>query len=187
MELWIPVTVAAAFPAERPLGPAEAPAQQTGHRRRHRCPLCLRGAVRPCLGRHPASSWAATRSPFPAARSWSLPASPGCRRSSPPSVSWRSSPLRTFAAGTAYSKTETVQAAIIGLLILGDPLSVGALAGIIVKPCRRAGSHHRARRRGRSGVLRPRHSHRPCVRGALCPDGGVGTRRVAVAWVATVT
>lgn len=40
--------------------------------------------------------------------------------------------LRTFAAGTAYSKTETVQAAIIGLLILGDPLSVGALAGIIV-------------------------------------------------------
>ncbi|MCY4607258.1 MAG: EamA family transporter [bacterium] len=40
--------------------------------------------------------------------------------------------LRTFAAGTAYSKTETVQAAIIGLLILGDPLSVGALAGIVV-------------------------------------------------------
>lgn len=40
--------------------------------------------------------------------------------------------LRTFAAGTAYSKTETVQAAIIGLLILGDPLSVGAMAGIVV-------------------------------------------------------
>ncbi len=40
--------------------------------------------------------------------------------------------LRTFAAGTAYSKTETVQAAIIGLLILGDPLSVGALTGIVI-------------------------------------------------------
>ena len=40
--------------------------------------------------------------------------------------------MRTFAAGTAYSKTETVQAAIIGLLILGDPLSVGALAGIVI-------------------------------------------------------
>lgn len=40
--------------------------------------------------------------------------------------------LRTFAAGTAYSKTETVQAAVIGLLILGDPLSVGALTGIVV-------------------------------------------------------
>lgn len=40
--------------------------------------------------------------------------------------------MRTFTAGTAYSKTETVQAAIIGLLILGDPLSVGALAGIII-------------------------------------------------------
>ena len=40
--------------------------------------------------------------------------------------------MRTFAAGTAYSKTETVQAAIIGLLILGDPLSFGALAGIVV-------------------------------------------------------
>ena len=40
--------------------------------------------------------------------------------------------MRTFAAGTAYSKTETVQAAIIGLLILRDPLSVGALAGIVI-------------------------------------------------------
>ncbi len=40
--------------------------------------------------------------------------------------------LRTFAAGTAYSKTETVQAAIIGLLILGDPLSVGSLTGIVI-------------------------------------------------------
>ena len=40
--------------------------------------------------------------------------------------------MRTFAGGTAYSKTETVQAAIIGLLILGDPLSVGALAGIVI-------------------------------------------------------
>ena len=40
--------------------------------------------------------------------------------------------MRTFAAGTAYSKTETVQAAIIGLLILGDPLSVGALTGIVI-------------------------------------------------------
>ena len=40
--------------------------------------------------------------------------------------------LRTFAAGTAYSKTETVQAALIGLLILGDPLSIAALGGIII-------------------------------------------------------
>ncbi len=40
--------------------------------------------------------------------------------------------LRSFAAGTAYSKTETVQAAIIGLLVLGDPLSMGALTGIVV-------------------------------------------------------
>ena len=39
---------------------------------------------------------------------------------------------RNFAVGTAYSKTETVQAAVFGLVILGDHLSVGAIAGIII-------------------------------------------------------
>lgn len=40
--------------------------------------------------------------------------------------------FRNFAAGTIYSKTETVQVAILGLLILGDPLSVGAIVAIVV-------------------------------------------------------
>lgn len=40
--------------------------------------------------------------------------------------------FRNFAAGTIYSKTETVQVAILGLLILGDPLSVGAVIAILV-------------------------------------------------------
>ncbi len=47
--------------------------------------------------------------------------------------------LRNFAVGTAYSKTEPVQAAVFGLVILGDPLSVGAgvaiaigLAGVVL-------------------------------------------------------
>ncbi len=40
--------------------------------------------------------------------------------------------LRNFAVGTAFSKTETVQAAIIGVVILGDSSSPGAIAGIAV-------------------------------------------------------
>ncbi len=40
--------------------------------------------------------------------------------------------FRNFAVGTAYSKTETVQAAIFGLVILGDPLSTGAAVGIAI-------------------------------------------------------
>jgi drug/metabolite transporter (DMT)-like permease len=40
--------------------------------------------------------------------------------------------FRNFAVGTTYSKTETVQTAIFGILILGDPLGVGASAAILI-------------------------------------------------------
>lgn len=40
--------------------------------------------------------------------------------------------FRNFAAGTIYSKTETVQVAVLGLLILGDPLSIGAVVAIAI-------------------------------------------------------
>jgi drug/metabolite transporter (DMT)-like permease len=40
--------------------------------------------------------------------------------------------FRNFAVGTSYSKTETVQTAIFGILILGDPLSLGAAAAIVI-------------------------------------------------------
>jgi drug/metabolite transporter (DMT)-like permease len=40
--------------------------------------------------------------------------------------------FRNFAVGTTYSKTETVQTAIFGILILGDPLSLGAAAAIVI-------------------------------------------------------
>ncbi len=40
--------------------------------------------------------------------------------------------LRNFAVGTAYSKTEPVQAAIFGLILLGERLTPGAVAAIIV-------------------------------------------------------
>lgn len=40
--------------------------------------------------------------------------------------------FRNFAAGTIYSKTETVQVALLGFLILGDPLSLGAGIAILV-------------------------------------------------------
>ena len=40
--------------------------------------------------------------------------------------------FRNFAVGTTYSKTETVQTAIFGVVILGDPLGVGAAAAIVI-------------------------------------------------------
>ncbi len=40
--------------------------------------------------------------------------------------------LRNFAVGTAYSKTEPVQAAIFGLILLGERVTTGAIAAIIV-------------------------------------------------------
>ncbi|MBC8337946.1 MAG: DMT family transporter [Alphaproteobacteria bacterium] len=40
--------------------------------------------------------------------------------------------FRNFAAGTIYSKTETVQVALLGFLILGDPLSLGGGIAILV-------------------------------------------------------
>jgi drug/metabolite transporter (DMT)-like permease len=39
---------------------------------------------------------------------------------------------RNFAAGTSYSKTETVQTALFGAVVLGETLSGGALVGILV-------------------------------------------------------
>ena len=39
---------------------------------------------------------------------------------------------RNFAVGTAYSKTETVQTAIIGIFVLGDAITGGALLGILI-------------------------------------------------------
>jgi drug/metabolite transporter (DMT)-like permease len=40
--------------------------------------------------------------------------------------------FRNFAAGIIYSKTETAQVAVLGLLILGDPLSTGTILAIAV-------------------------------------------------------
>lgn len=40
--------------------------------------------------------------------------------------------LRNFAVGTAYSKTEPVQAALFGFVLLGEKLTAGAVAAILV-------------------------------------------------------
>ncbi len=40
--------------------------------------------------------------------------------------------FRNFAVGTTYSKTETVQTAIFGIVILGDPIGLGASIAILV-------------------------------------------------------
>lgn len=39
---------------------------------------------------------------------------------------------RSFAVGTTYSKTETVQTALFGLIVLGEGLSLGAFLGIVI-------------------------------------------------------
>ncbi len=40
--------------------------------------------------------------------------------------------LRNFAVGTAYSKTEAIQAAVFGFVLLADPLSLGAGVAILI-------------------------------------------------------
>ncbi|MEZ5935492.1 MAG: DMT family transporter [Alphaproteobacteria bacterium] len=40
--------------------------------------------------------------------------------------------FRNFAVGTAFSKTETVQTAVFGIIILGEGVGAGALVGILV-------------------------------------------------------
>ena len=40
--------------------------------------------------------------------------------------------LRNFAVGTAYSKTEAIQAAVFGFVLLADPLSMGAGVAILI-------------------------------------------------------
>ncbi len=40
--------------------------------------------------------------------------------------------LRNFAVGTTFSKTETVQVAVLGFLLLGDTLSLGGVLAIVV-------------------------------------------------------
>ena len=45
--------------------------------------------------------------------------------------------FRNFAVGTAYSRTEPAQAAMFGLLFLGETVTLGALAAIAISVCRR--------------------------------------------------
>lgn len=43
--------------------------------------------------------------------------------------------LRNFAVGNAYSKTETVQTALFGIVLLGDPISLGVAVAIVIALC----------------------------------------------------
>lgn len=40
--------------------------------------------------------------------------------------------FRNFAVGTTFSKTETVQTALFGIIVLGDPLTLGPALGILI-------------------------------------------------------
>ena len=131
MDVWIPITVAAAFCQN------------------------LRSALQKRLTERLSAEEAAYvrfcyALPFAAAFVLAL-ASPGGHDVPLPNASWfwnmlagaffqvlgtvalvRSFGHRNFAASTAYSKTETVQAAAFGFVILGDALSALALGGIVV-------------------------------------------------------
>ena len=72
----------------------------------------------------------------------------------------------SFAAGTAYSKTEAVQAALFGYLFLGDRLSAGGLAGVVLSVFGVLSlSRPRAAAGGRAGVAAGAARHRGAVLG----------------------
>ena len=93
--------------------------------------------------------------------------------------------FRNFAVGTAYSRTEPAQAALFGLIFLGERASLGAIAGHrhqrfrrdadLGRACRRELAHH--------AVLddQPQRPDRPRLRHAVRHLGRRLPRRVAVA------
>ena len=131
MDVWIPITVAAAFCQNLRSALQKRLTERLFHEEA--------AYVRFCYAL-----------PFAAAFVLVL-ASPGGHDMPVPNASWfwnmlagsfsqalgtvalvRSFAHRNFAASTAYSKTETVQAAAFGFVILGDALTALALGGIVV-------------------------------------------------------
>lgn len=131
IDLWIPVTLFAAFcqnarsAVQRHLKGVLSTTGATFSRFGYAFPL----AIAYCLALHHFGGWAF---PEPKAEFWIYASIGGAAQIGATQTLLYLFSFRNFAVGTTYSKTETVQAAIFGIVILGDPLAVGALLGILI-------------------------------------------------------
>ena len=129
MELWIPVTLAAAFmqnlrsALQKHLKGSLSTAGATFCRFVYAVPLAL--AYVALLGEGLGFEW-----PAPDARFAVFAMLGGITQITATALLVHLFSLRNFAVGTTYSKTETVQAAVFGVVILGEPVSLAAAFAI---------------------------------------------------------
>ena len=129
MELWIPVTLAAAFmqnvrsALQKHLKGSLSTAGATFCRFVYAAPLAL--LYMALLGAGFGFEWP---SPNPRFALFSMLG--GLTQITATALLVHLFSLRNFAVGTAYSKTETVQAAVFGIVILGEPVSLAAAFAI---------------------------------------------------------
>ncbi len=129
MELWVPVTLAAAFmqnlrsALQKHLKGSLSTAGATYCRFVYAVPLALAYVV--LLGEGFGFEW-----PAPNARFAVFAMLGGITQITATALLVHLFSLRNFAVGTTYSKTETVQAAVFGVVILGEPIGLAAAFGI---------------------------------------------------------
>ena len=131
MELWIPITIAAAFfqnlrsALQKHLKGRLSNTGATFARFAYAAPLAV-------LYVTALAALSGEELPRPHATFALYAAVGGLAQISATALLLYSFSFRNFAVGTTYSKTETVQTAIFGILILGDPLGLGAAAAIVI-------------------------------------------------------
>ena len=129
MELWVPVTLAAAFmqnlrsALQKHLKGSLSTAGATFCRFVYAVPLAL--AYVALLGEGLGFEW-----PAPNPRFALFAMLGGLTQITATALLVHLFSLRNFAVGTTYSKTETVQAAVFGVVILGEPVSLAAAFAI---------------------------------------------------------
>ena len=129
MELWVPVTLAAAFmqnlrsALQKHLKGSLSTAGATFCRFVYAVPLAI--AYVALLGEGFGFEW-----PAPNPRFAIFAMLGGITQITATALLVHLFSLRNFAVGTTYSKTETVQAAVFGVVILGEPVSVAAAFAI---------------------------------------------------------
>ncbi|MDP5215750.1 DMT family transporter [Ruegeria sp. 2205SS24-7] len=132
MSLWIPVTIAAAlfqtvrFMLQKTLSTVRlTPAGATFARFAYSAPLVVLGLV---------AYLAITGTPLPAlsARFWMFAAIGGTAQILATICVVALFKQRNFAVGITFKKTEVIQTALVGLIILGDSVSAGGFAAILL-------------------------------------------------------
>ncbi len=131
MELWIPITIAAAF-----LQNIRSALQKhlTGHLSTTGATFVRFGYGFPVAVTYVAFLHYGMDAPWPQmhARFWGFTMVGGLSQISATFLLVSLFSLRNFTVGTAYSKTEALQAAIFGAVILGDVTSIGATIAIFI-------------------------------------------------------